>query len=140
MKKKILSLLGIFLVITALYFAFNNITRQTKKNYKEISYNDIVSKKKQHADFILFIKKEGCIHCENIEPLVNELAKKKDIDVLAITANREKKQKLLINNLKFSLYPTIIFFKKGVEEARIVGEFDKPELYKKIGELNYETK
>jgi thiol-disulfide isomerase/thioredoxin len=140
MQKKILSLLGIFLVITALYFAFNNITRQTKKNYKEISYSDIVSKKKQHADFILFIKKDGCIHCENIEPLVNELAKKKDIDVLAITANKEKKQKLLINNLKFSLYPTIIFFKKGVEEARIVGEFDKPELYKKIGELNYESR
>ncbi|MEI5994341.1 thioredoxin family protein [Candidatus Enterococcus mansonii] len=139
MKKKILFSIFIALGITGLYFSFSNITKQTQKNYNMVTYKEILSKAKQKADFILFVKKDGCIHCENVEPLVNKLAKEKKLQVLSITSNKEKQQEKLINNLKISLYPTIIFFKKGIEETRIVGEFDEQELTEKIGELKYES-
>ena len=139
MKKRIVKLLLIFMGIAFLYVAYNNLSEDTIKNYELTSYDEAFSKTKDHKDFILFIKKDGCIHCENVEPSINEAAKKTNIEIIAIIANKEKEQNSLINNFKISLYPTVIFFKNGVERARIVGEFDNQELQKMIGELKYES-
>ncbi|MGL9891902.1 thioredoxin family protein [Enterococcus mundtii] len=138
--KKMVTLFLIFIGIAGFYVAFNKITEETIKNYEPISYDEVISKTKDQRDFILFIKKDGCIHCENVEPIINEAAKMTNIDILAITANKEKEQNSLVNKFEISLYPTIIFFKKGIERARIVGEFDNQELQKMIGELKYEPK
>ena len=73
---------------------------------------------------LVFFKRDGCSHCEQVNPIVNEYAKGKKIKVYALTINKYKMSKI-VDKYNIPGTPVISYFKKGKEEGRIVGGFTK---------------
>lgn len=140
MKQKFLIFSLLILTLSSFYFIYSEITKKSNRDYEETSYENIKQKNSMGEEFLLFIKKDGCIYCENAALIVEELSRSSDLQVWSITSNREKESALMLDELNVKLYPTVIYFKNGKEVSRILGEFDEKELYNLIGGISFGEK
>lgn len=122
--KKIITFFLLLVSCTAAFIIYKNVTNE-KIDYKNITYNKLSKEKKENENLILFVKQDGCTHCEKVKPVINNYSKKKKIKVVAITINKEKNESKFNNDLDIKGTPTIIFYHKGNEVNRIVGEFSE---------------
>lgn len=140
MKQKFLIFSLLILTLSSFYFIYSEITKNSNRDYEETSYENIKQKNSMGEEFLLFIKKDGCIYCENVALIVEELSRSSDLQVWSIKSNREKESALMLDELNVNLYPTVIYFKNGKEVSRILGEFDEKELYNLIGGISFGEK
>ena len=76
-----------------------------------------------------------CMPCQALLPVIEELGEELDGVATVAKVNVDKNKEL---SRKFGVMsiPTVIFFKDGVEQDRLVGGYPKAESVKRITDLN----
>lgn len=76
-----------------------------------------------------------CMPCQALLPVIEELGEELD-GVATVTKVNVDKNKELSRKFGVMSIPTVIFFKDGVEQDRLVGGYPKAEYVKRITDLN----
>lgn len=88
-------------------------------NYQNIVLPDDLNKKlKDKEDVTVYFFSPECSYCKQTTPIVNPVAKDMDINLLQFNLLEFQHG---YNDYNITHTPTLIHFKKGKEEARIVG-------------------
>ena len=107
---------------------------------RTITYSTFEEKIKNKESFVVLIIQNGCSHCENFKPVFDKFANDNEIEYfkLNLTNISSVDNNSLNSNYNIEGTPTILIFKKGVEqkELRIAGETTTKvlkETFKKAG-------
>ena len=73
-----------------------------------------------------------CGPCRMIAPIIEELANELDGKVKVGKVNVDEEMELAIN-YKVESIPTLILFKNGTEDKKLIGLYDKQEILDKFG-------
>lgn len=108
-----------------------------KSNLKEISYSDYSEMIKNKETFILEIMQDGCSHCENFKPKLEDISKEYDLKIYYINLKhlKDDESEKLYSKTGTSSTPTVIFYKNGVENtisSRIKGDVSKDRIIQKL--------
>ena len=105
-----------------------------KNNMERITYSDLEDKIKNKDTFIMEVSQDGCSHCEEYKPVIDEVLKDNKLKAynLNITYVSDKEY-------EFEGTPTTMFFKDGKEvlSSRLVGTVSKSKLTKELKRLGY---
>ena len=90
------------------------------KYLKSISYKEYHKMLDNKESFVLEIMRTDCSACRNFKPKLEEFVKKYKVTVYYIDTDdlSDSDKEKLLNETGISGTPTIIFYKKGVEETR----------------------
>lgn len=130
--KKIFYIIVPILILSLSTFLFIS---NTQKYYTEVNPNELSQLIEKKESIIVFFKQDGCPHCEQVNPIVNEYAKKKKIKVYSVTINKYKTSQV-IKKYNIPGTPVLSLYKKGKEKARLVGGFTKEKFGKFIEKNN----
>lgn len=128
------------LVLAIILIIYGQIERQ---NYglKEITYEEITTKKENKEDFILIVSRSDCSHCATYKPKVQQISK--DYKIITYYINIDylsnKEEFLSEFNLKGST-PMTLFFKNGKETSvlnRLEGDLSTSKILEKFEELGF---
>lgn len=112
-----------------------------KNNMERITYSDLEDKIKNKDTFIMEISQDGCSHCEEYKPVIDEVLKDNKLKAynLNITYVSEKDYNKFDKEYEFEGTPTTMFFKDGKEvlSSRLVGTVSKSKLTKELKRLGY---
>lgn len=133
-KKHIILLMIISITLLAVSYAFIQLNKKSSSNYNVVKFDQLDDIKNEYEYFILYIKQKGCISCEQVEPIINNLIKDNQIKIMSIFGD-DAENKGVYESLDVSVTPTIIFFQNGLEIDRIVGLFSEESLLKKMDVL-----
>ena len=75
----------------------------------------------------------GCLGCKQISPVLGELEDEYEKEIKIVKVNALFSEELK-NRYEVTVYPTILFFKKGQQIARLEGIVSQEELEAKIKE------
>lgn len=135
MKKALYILTPIIILIFILVMLFKS---PDNRAYTEVNLNQLNSLIKKKAEIIVFIKKDGCSHCEQVTPIINDYAKKNNKKVYSITINRYKNMSKITKKFNVPGTPVIIFYKGGKEKGRLIGGFTGKKFYKYLNKTEGE--
>lgn len=76
---------------------------------------------------------DGCLGCKQISPVLGELEDEYEKEIKIVKVNALFSEELK-NRYEVTVYPTILFFKKGQQIARLEGIVSQEELEAKIKE------
>lgn len=76
---------------------------------------------------------DGCLGCKQISPVLGELEDEYEKEIKIVKVNALFSEELK-NKYEVTVYPTILFFKKGEQIARLEGIVSQEELEAKIKE------
>lgn len=133
-KKHILLLLIVAIIGLMSFYIYFEMSKEEESYYDIVNYNQLDIIKEENDYVILYVKQDGCYHCDQVEPIVNDLAKEETYKVVSIIGNREGNEDIY-ENLNISGTPTIVFFLNGKEMDKIDGEFNKETLERKVEEI-----
>lgn len=148
MKKKILTAIGIILIIasiSALTFAgiklYQNKANQDKRLVK-LSFNELEEKINNKDTFILVITQTTCSHCQEYKPNLKKVLADYnlyayEIEQDSITKEERKKLDQIAN---ISGTPTTIFIIDGKEQSttnRLIGPADKEKIINRFKAMGY---
>ncbi|KHD84118.1 thioredoxin family protein [Heyndrickxia ginsengihumi] len=108
----------------------NELKPETKDQLDDPLYQNIIlpnelkSKLQDKKDVTVYFFSPTCPHCKRTSPIVVPLAKKMGIDLKEFNLYEFDDG---WDQYKIEATPTIIHYKNGVEDARIVGEHTKAE-------------
>ncbi len=112
-----------------------------KNNMERITYSDLEDKIKNKDTFIMEVSQDGCSHCEEYKPVIDEVLKDNKLKAynLNITYVSEKDYNKFDKEYEFEGTPTTMFFKDGKEvlSSRLVGTVSKSKLTKELKRLGY---
>lgn len=91
--------------------------------YKEVSPNELNELVKSKKTMIVFFKKNGCNHCEQVKPIINDYAKDSKLKVYSLTINKYSNMDKIINKYNIPGTPVVSYYEKGKEKSRLVGSF-----------------
>lgn len=132
--KKVFYIIVPILILSLSTFLFIS---NTQKYYTEVNPSKLSQLIEKKESIIVFFKQDGCPHCEQVNPIVNDYAKKKKIKVYSVTINKYKTSQV-IKKYNISGTPVLSLYKKGKEKARLVGGFTKEKFSKFIEKNNIE--
>lgn len=137
-RKKILTIIVIFLVLISVFFLYKYLT---KNNLTEISMKKYYELIEDKESFIIEVMKDDCTHCIAFRPKLIEVTNKYNIDVYYINVGKLNKSdyKKFMKDANVDGTPTLIFYEKGYEETeqtRIVGNASTTKLIEKLKENN----
>ena len=109
---------------------------------KSISYSDLINKMEKNETFFFIVVRDGCSHCENFIPKVEEVLDEYDIVGYKLNYSELSKEddELFYNKFGVDSTPTTIFIKDGKEVSllqRIEGNVSKEKFKKRIENNNY---
>lgn len=126
----------VFLLIISLLL----LTGCSKSSLEKIGYNDLKEKIEAKENFVAYISRKGCSHCESYEPTLRKVIKDYNlkvykIDLADLTSAEESS---VSNKVKLEGTPTLIYIKKGKADTlnALVGEttYDNTvDFFKEIG-------
>ncbi|MGC8227420.1 thioredoxin family protein [Pseudobacillus badius] len=88
-------------------------------NYSNLILPDELDKKlKNGEDLFVYFYSPTCSHCKATTPLLMPLAKEKDVDIKQFNLLEFEKEGA---PYQIEWTPTLIYFKNGVEQERLVG-------------------
>ena len=133
MKKIIVLMIGLFLITGC------SLNSKTSKTYKDISYDEYNEKLENKDSFVVLLWQTGCSHCEEFEPVLNDVVNEYDLEVYGLNmANLEPDQAEKVKNKTFiSGTPTLVYFKDGTNEEKMVGKKSKEQLVKFFENIGY---
>lgn len=136
MKK--IKILGI---ITAI-FLLCGCSKNTRTNLEHINYQDYEKLINNKESFILEVMRTGCSACEALEPKLEEITEKYNINIKVIDTSKISKEDYdkLDSATNVSGTPTIIFYTKGEEKTtatRIIGSVTRDKLINKFTDMGY---
>lgn len=142
MKNKVTTIILILAISVFLIFFIVNKSSNKSKNIIFIDVNKLEEKIKNKDTFILVLTQDGCSHCESYAPILEQVAKKYNIEIYNINLTNVKKEDVpklnAIANVNGT--PTTIFFTDGIEKTtlnRINGDISEDKLVKKLKKLGY---
>ena len=111
-------------------------------NLKSLSYNELNKKLENKETFFFVVIRDGCQHCENFIPKVDDVLNEYDIVGYKINYSNlsEKEDDEFYNTFGVDSTPTTIFIKDGKEVSilqRLVGNVSKDKLISKLETNNY---
>ena len=108
--------LRVLLVITLVFIT----TGCGNKYMKKISYNKYQKMLENKESFVLEIMRKDCSACKNFKPKLEEVLKDYKITIYYIDTDSlsKKDSDKLYQETGISGTPTVIFYKKGVEETK----------------------
>lgn len=112
-----------------------------KNNMERITYSDLEDKIKDKDTFIMEVSQDGCSHCEEYKPIIDEILNDNNLTAynLNITYLSEQDYNKFDKKYTFEGTPTTMFFKDGKEvlSSRLVGTVSKTKLKKELKRLGY---
>lgn len=130
MKKIIILIIGLFFLTGC----------SSKNSLESISYDEFKEKIESKENFVAYISRTGCSHCEAYEPILIKVLKDHNltaykVNLANVTSAQEKSIKAKVG-LKGT--PTLIYLKEGKSDidGSLVGEStyeNTEEFFKKIG-------
>ncbi len=120
MKKIIYFLIPILIVILSIILMLD---KSDHNYYKEVSPNELNELVKSKKTMIVFFKKNGCNHCEQVKPIINDYAKDSKLKVYSLTINKYSNMDKIINKYNIPGTPVVSYYEKGKEKSRLVGSF-----------------
>lgn len=106
----------------------STIDQLNDPNYQNLILPDELAKDlKNKEDKTVYFYSPECIHCQKTTPIVAPLAEEMGIDLVQYNLLEFKQG---WDDYSIESTPTIVHFKNGKEEARIVG-YNKNEVFKK---------
>ena len=72
---------------------------------------------------IVFFKKDGCNHCEQVKPIINDYAKSKKIKVYSITISKYKNMEKISDEYDIPGTPVVSYYENGKVKSRLIGGF-----------------
>lgn len=127
MKRTLYILTPIIILVLTVVTLFKN---SDYKAYTEVKLNELNSLIKRKKEIVVFIKKDGCSHCEQVNPIINDYAKKNSKKVYSITINRYNNMGKIVKEFNVPGTPVVIFYENGKEKNRIIGGFTEDKFYK----------
>lgn len=131
MKKILLILMSLFL-----------ITGCGKREYTQLTYNDLETKLNNKDNFVLVIGSATCVACDTYEKTMQDVMTKNDIEIffLDLNALTDEEATKVYSKFVYSYTPTTIFIKDGEEtdtHNRIVGAGEYDDVLSKLEKLGY---
>ena len=124
MKKKILpiSLIIIFIIAIGSIVWLNQNAKEN--NLILVTGEEILKKIDQKESFILVVTQDGCSHCEEYKPILNQVLTKNNIKAFELDLTKLKKENTETRNSINKLFnisgtPTTIFINDGIEKTTI---------------------
>ena len=132
MKKIVIAILSLMMLFILTGCGSKNTT------YQNISYDEYTQKVENNETFLLFLWQTGCSHCEAFEPTLNKVIKANNLEVygLNLAEVTEEQYEVVKNKTFMTGTPTLVYFKDGKNESKLIGEQSESELnsfLKKIG-------
>ncbi len=134
----ILALVIVFLIIIAVAFSDNS-----DRYIKEISFNEVMKKKKSEDTFILYIKSTDCEHCKVFTPRFLTVLKANHLKAYTLNiANLSDEDKDAYSKaFDIEGTPKVLFIDKGQESlVRIEGEQTRDVIKSKLEAAGYKIK
>ncbi|WIM40022.1 thioredoxin family protein [Paenibacillus sp. PK4536] len=135
MKKLVIVLTGVFLITAILFFSIGKLMNSEVALYKDIKTTDVQQMESNKQDFILYLYQKTCIACKQVKPIINDYIKSENKDIYAIDINADNNKNFIIQDLEIQGTPTVIFYKKGKENSRMISTFTKQEFYEKANKI-----
>ena len=133
--KKIKYLLPLFLVL----FIFVGCGK--KDNLKDISYSKLTSMMDEKETFFFVVKKDGCSHCEDYIPKVENVLNEYDVVgyVINLTDLSDEDYDKIQEDFGVNGTPTTIFIKNGkeIKMQRFEGSVSEEKIISKLKTNNY---
>lgn len=90
----------------------------SKKDYTEITYNELIQKINNQETFVLFVGADTCSACQIIKPKLTKVIQKHNInDVYYIDIQDLGENESIDNIVRITGTPTLAFIKDGKEES-----------------------
>lgn len=135
LKTKIIILCSIcFLIIIGVLIINNN---QKNTYFKELKYDNVISKITNKESFVLCLSQTTCSHCQAYKPKLSKIAKDNKINIYYLEINllSEDEDTELKKYINYSSTPTTVFIKNGEEltaASRINGDTSSEKILKKL--------
>ncbi len=118
------------------------LTSCGSSNLKDLSYKELNKKLENKETFFFIVTRDGCSHCEDYIPKVEEVLDEYDIvgDNLNYTDLSEDEDEEFYSEYGVDSTPTTIYIKDGKEVSilqRIEGNVSKEKLITKLKNNNY---
>lgn len=142
MKKK-LNLLVIISIIIFISVVLFVIFGQDKNKYLiEVTYAEYKEKVNNKENFILFIKQDGCKHCESFTPKFESVVNSHKVTAYYINLSKltTEDRASFSSEVHVSGTPIVVFFENGKEldtYSRINGNKDRDLIIRKLKARNY---
>ena len=125
-----------------LFISIVLLTSCGSSNLKSISYSELNKKLDNKETFFFIVTRDGCSHCEDFIPKVEEVLD--EYDIVGYNLNysdlSEEDDEEFYNKYGISATPTTVFIKDGKEVSilqRIEGDVSKEKLITKLKNNNY---
>ena len=125
-----------------LFISIVLLTSCGSSNLKSISYSELNKKLDNKETFFFIVTRDGCSHCEDYIPKVEEVLD--EYDIVGYNLNysdlSEEDDEEFYNKYGISATPTTVFIKDGKEVSilqRIEGDVSKEKLITKLKNNNY---
>lgn len=106
-------------ILVILFFKLNSDVNF----YTEVSPSELSSLIKRKKEVVIFLKKDGCVHCEQVNSIINGYAKNNREKVYSVTINRYRNMNEIVNKYNIPGTPVILYIKDGKEQNRLIGGF-----------------
>lgn len=113
-------------VIIFLYSA-KNLINYEKNLYTIITTDDLIEKINKDESFTIFFFQKNCMACKEVEPIINSYIKNTNKPIYAIDLSNAEKESYLLNIIKISETPTVIYYTQGKEDKRLTSIFTDEE-------------
>ena len=129
------------LAITCL-FMVTGCTNKSESYLKDLSYEELNKKLSDKETFFFVVTQDGCSHCENFLPVLENLLNDKKVIGYNLNTSKlsEEQNKEFDEKYNVTGTPTTIFIKDGKEVSilqRLVGNVSKDKLISKLETNNY---
>lgn len=137
MKKVIIALIALLLAGGIFAYIYHEMTTE-KTYYSFINFTDIPETIKNNEESIIFMVQDGCPHCKEAEPIVNQYAKNHKNIVHSVVINKQKNLDEGMKKYNIKGTPTLIYYKDGKEIYRTDGGFTSDAFDKVIKKVGFE--
>ena len=141
--KKTINIITIVIIAILLIGVLIFITLPKKSNIHEITYQDLVTKIENKESFILYVRQDGCSHCLEYGPVLEEVLREYDITAYSIDLTTlDDDEEAFDDLISITGTPTTVFFKDGVEQSvttRIVGSKSKETIIERFKSQGFIT-
>lgn len=120
--KKVASVLIMIFLLTGCVKLFPKYS-----TYENINYDSFMNKINSKENFVLLVWQTGCVHCEDFKPTLEEIIKEYDLKVYGINLRdlTSEQNSVVSNKTLTHATPTLVYFKEGKNESKIVGAQSK---------------
>lgn len=132
MNKYITLIISILVIGLILFWSLTNLIKIERNLYIDVESSEVQAMSNEKSDFVVYFYQKSCVTCKKVKPIINQYIKDNNQDIYAVDINNDKNQSYIANNIDIQATPTVIFYKNGKETNRIVGDFNKKDLTKKL--------